>query len=118
MGLWMTPEIATYTYRLRFTEAERQAVMHRYNTLLKTGFAAFETIPWWAVIDINGVRVFANCFRIHGMVVLLWKDRSLATRAVAEHVLALCANTNLKAFFTYDDCGANPEWATSVTVPS
>ena len=114
----MIPEIISYTYRNRFTNDQRRVAVRMYDMLLKAGFTAFDAIPWWAVINIDGVRVFAYCFRLHGMIVLLWKDRDQVSREVAEQVLALCAKTDLKAFFPYDDCGANPEWATSVTLPS
>mgnify|MGYP001608686588 CR=1 FL=1 len=111
-------EAVLYTYRNRFTAGQRTVALHNYTLLLKAGFSSFDSVPYWAALDINGVRVFANCFRIHGMVLLLWKDSTRASRDTADKALALCQQAGLKAFFPYDDCGANPEWAKDALVPS
>lgn len=114
----MMPEIINYTYRNRFTPDQRRNSLHNYNLLLKAGFVAFDAVPYWAALDVDGVRVFGNCFRIHGMVLLLWKDSTRASRDTVDKALALCQQAGLKAFFPYNDCGANPDWARDVAVPS
>ena len=111
-------DIESYMARNKFAMADRRTGLRNYRALLTAGFVAFDAIPWWAALDINGVRVFGNCFRMHGMVVLLWKDSTLATKDIAEKTLTVCQEAGLKAFFPYDDCGANPDWARDVLVPS
>ena len=111
-------DIESYMVRSRFAMADRRTALRNYRALLTAGFSSFDAVPWWATVNINGVRVFANCFRIHGMVLLLWKDPAQASKEIAAHVLDTCTPEGLKAFFPYDNCGANPEWAKDVAVPS